>query len=266
MIWGKIRVIIPLIIILFSAGGANADTVSLREALNVARSTPGKYYHFDRMSRPAAQAEETVASVKAIVGLMNEAMDVAAMLPQKETAAVSSASARGGKREAREVKDALAIAGALPVNKGTSTSASVSRKLLWPVDGTIYSGFNSRRGSKRIHGAIDIVTKKGTPIGAAADGVVSVVANGGREFKGYGKTVILNHGGGMYTLYSHCSSTLVKMGQRVKRGDTIATVGRTGRATTDHVHFEIRVSGAKRDPLQYLPSRPAMVKVNNKKR
>lgn len=129
----------------------------------------------------------------------------------------------------------------------------------------IYSTFNSRRGKKRIHGAIDIVTKKGTPIGAAADGVVSVVANGGREFKGYGKTVILNHGGGLYTLYSHCSSTLVKMGQRVKRGETIATVGRTGRATTDHVHFEVRVSGAKRDPLAYLPSRPAMVKANTKK-
>jgi murein DD-endopeptidase MepM/ murein hydrolase activator NlpD len=116
-----------------------------------------------------------------------------------------------------------------------------------------------------LHGAIDIVTKKGTPIAAAEDGVVSVAANGGKNFSGYGRIVILDHGNGIHTVYAHCNTTLVKMGQRVKKGEYIATVGRTGRATTDHVHFEVRIAGKKVDPLAYLPSRPEMVKALDRK-
>jgi lipoprotein NlpD len=137
-----------------------------------------------------------------------------------------------------------------------------SKKLIWPVEGYIYSTFNATRG-RRKHGAIDIVTEKGVPIAAAADGIVSVASNGGKGFSGYGKIVILDHGKGLYTFYAHCDKLLVKMGQRVKAGEYIATVGRTGRATTNHCHFEVRLSGKKRDPLAYLPDRPDMVKATN---
>ncbi|MDR1967014.1 MAG: M23 family metallopeptidase, partial [Synergistaceae bacterium] len=97
----------------------------------------------------------------------------------------------------------------------------------------------------------------------AADGIVSVASNGGKNFSGYGKIVILDHGKGLYTVYAHCDTIIVKMGQKVKQGEYVGTVGRTGRATTDHVHFEVRIAGQKRDPLAYLPSRPEMVKATN---
>ncbi|MDR1482418.1 MAG: M23 family metallopeptidase [Synergistaceae bacterium] len=137
--------------------------------------------------------------------------------------------------------------------------------LQWPVEGFIYSTFNSPRGRTRRHGAIDIVTKRGTPIAAAADGAVSMVASSGKGFGGYGRVVIIKHNDGVHTLYSHCDTIIVKMGQRVKRGEFIGTVGRTGRATTDHLHFEVRIAGAKKDPLRFLPSRPEMVKATNYK-
>ena len=150
--------------------------------------------------------------------------------------------------------------------KGVSSSvakvANKNEKMIWPTEGLIYSAFNASRGSRR-HGAIDICTSKGTPILAAQDGTVSVVANGGKLFRGYGKIVILDHGKGVWTLYSHCDTTLVKLGQRVKQGDYIATVGNTGRTTTHHLHFEVRVAGVKKDPLKYLPNRPEMVKATN---
>ena len=139
-----------------------------------------------------------------------------------------------------------------------------NKKMIWPTEGLIYSTFNGARGSRR-HGAIDICTSKGTPIRAAQDGIVSVVANGGKLFRGYGKIVILDHGKGVWTLYSHCDTTLVKLGQRIKQGEYIATVGNTGRTTTHHLHFEVRVAGVKKDPLRYLPNRPEMVKATNYK-
>ena len=153
----------------------------------------------------------------------------------------------------QEIKDVPSVAKkSMPQNKN----------MIWPTEGLIYSTFNASRGSRR-HGAIDICTSKGTPIRAAQDGTVSVVANGGKLFRGYGKIVILDHGKGVWTLYSHCDTTLVKLGQRVKQGDYIATVGNTGRATTHHLHFEVRVAGVKKDPLKYLPNRPEMVKATN---
>jgi murein DD-endopeptidase MepM/ murein hydrolase activator NlpD len=219
---------------------------------------------------PVGPAEAAISSVVAIAGLMRQAIDVTATLPEEKPVEEAQKFA-----PMSDPDIALKVAAMLPMGSSASGARGVgaylgngaevikSRNLLWPVDGMIYSAFNATRGRGRMHGAIDIVTKKGTPIAAAADGIVSVVADGGKHFKGYGKTVIIDHGGGVHTLYSHCNSIGVKMGQKVKRGEFIATVGRTGRATTDHVHFEVRVAGKKLDPLNYLPSRPEMVKARN---
>ena len=126
------------------------------------------------------------------------------------------------------------------------------QKMLWPVDGAVSSGFG-KRGRRAHHSGIDIPMPKGTPIRAAKDGVIKqVVSAKSRGFRGYGNVVVIDHGNGLSTLYAHCLKYQVKKGQRVRQGETIGTVGRTGRATTNHVHFEVRVHGKPVNPIPYL--------------
>lgn len=129
---------------------------------------------------------------------------------------------------------------------------ALPQKMLWPVDGAVSSGFG-KRGRRAHHSGIDIPMPKGTPIRAAKDGVVKLVVSAkSRGFRGYGNVVIIDHGNGLSTLYAHCLKYQVKKGQQVRQGETIGTVGRTGRATTNHVHFEVRVHGKPVNPIPYL--------------
>lgn len=125
----------------------------------------------------------------------------------------------------------------------------------WPIKtGKIGEGFSRGGKGRRKHTGVDLIAPRDTPIYAVLDGIVEVVSNGGSGFSGYGKVVIINHNGQLWSLYSHCSAMSVKMGQKVKKGDVIAKVGQTGRATTNHLHFEIRNSkGIPLDPMKYLP-------------
>lgn len=131
----------------------------------------------------------------------------------------------------------------------------------WPLkDGRIAGLFNLRASKgKRRHKGIDLLAPRGTNIYAALDGVVEVASSGGKGWRGYGKVVFINHEGKFWTLYSHCDTINVKIGQRVKKGEQIATVGRTGRATGFHVHFEIRdANGSPVDPMLFLPKHGAL--------
>ncbi len=116
----------------------------------------------------------------------------------------------------------------------------------WPSRGRITSRYGPRWGEK--HSGIDIATSLGNPIKAADGGVVKFAGWSGN----YGKLVIINHENGYTTYYGHCSTIKVKVGQRVARGDVIATVGQTGRATGPHVHFEVRKNGTPVNPLNYI--------------
>lgn len=123
----------------------------------------------------------------------------------------------------------------------------------WPARGWITSMFGAKRGwgrRSRFHEGIDIAGPRGTPIVAPGDGIVTY--NGYRQ--GYGKTIIIDHGYGISTLYGHCSALFVEEGQRVKRGSLIASVGNTGRSTGPHLHYEVRVDGVPVDPMLYLAS------------
>ena len=99
-----------------------------------------------------------------------------------------------------------------------------------------------------MHTGIDIGAPSGAPIVAAAAGTVLVA---GWE-EGYGNTVVIDHGGGIATLYGHQSSIAVAVGQSVTRGQVIGAVGSTGHSTGPHLHFEVRVNGSPVDPLGYL--------------
>ena len=128
--------------------------------------------------------------------------------------------------------------------------------LQWPlpVAGTITSQFGHRvdpiTGEVSSHTGTDIACAEGTPILAAAGGTVTV-ANGLDSWGGsYGYYIQIDHGGGLETLYAHCSSICVTTGQQVQSGQVIGYVGHTGRATGSHLHFEVRANGNRVNPLQ----------------
>jgi len=122
-----------------------------------------------------------------------------------------------------------------------------------PVEsGYISSGFGSRvdpfTGSEEPHEGLDLAAPPGTPVLAAATGIVSYADHGGS----YGMLVEIAHGGGYVTRYAHNASILVQPGETVRQGDTIALLGSTGRSTGPHLHFEVLRDGEPVDPLQYL--------------
>lgn len=118
--------------------------------------------------------------------------------------------------------------------------------LAYPVNGVLTSEFGPRWG--RMHNGIDIAANTGTTVIASASG--SVIAAGSTA--GFGNRVIIDHGGGLVTLYAHMNSINVTKGQSVGSGQPIGTVGCTGSCTGPHVHFETRVNGVAYDPLGYL--------------
>ena len=127
-------------------------------------------------------------------------------------------------------------------------TASTRKKLLWPVKGGVLtSRFGTRNG--RNHHGIDIGARRGTPIRAAERGTVEFSGWGPT---GYGLMIIIKHPGKLTTVYAHNSRNLVRKGNRVKRGQRIARVGKTGRASGPHVHFEVRNDTHPKNHLLYL--------------
>lgn len=123
----------------------------------------------------------------------------------------------------------------------------------WPTQGRITSRFGYRvsptnRRTTEFHHGLDIANSSGTSIIAAGSGIVTYSGYNG----GYGRMVIVSHGYGYTSVYAHNSQNLVEVGDRVEKGDLIARMGRTGRATGSHLHFEIRINGEAVDPLTIL--------------
>ncbi len=119
----------------------------------------------------------------------------------------------------------------------------------WPVaGGQVISYFGARRRTHR-HAGIDIAGDRGQDILAARSGVVTF---SGRTRTGYGKLVIIDHGSGIESLYAHDQDVLVRIGDKVEKGQPIAKLGRSGNATTPHCHFEIRKDRVPVDPLLYV--------------
>lgn len=135
-------------------------------------------------------------------------------------------------------------------SSGTYTGGAFA----WPSVSTyITSPYGTRvhpvTGKVKTHSGIDIGAGMGTNIFAAADGTVII---SGWNSGGYGNYVVIDHGGGITTLYAHCSSLLVSRGQKVSRGQVIAKCGSTGMSTGPHLHFEVLKNGAHTDPYAYL--------------
>lgn len=118
--------------------------------------------------------------------------------------------------------------------------------LTWPTRGVITSGFGWRWFS--MHAGLDIAAPTGTPIAAVKEGVV--VYSG--WMGGYGQAIDISHGNGMVTRYGHCSELYVQVGQRIRRGQTIAAMGSTGHSTGPHLHFEVHLHGNPVNPSHYF--------------
>ena len=120
-------------------------------------------------------------------------------------------------------------------------------RLLPPVAGTVSSGFGKRSGGR--HAGIDILAPAGAEVRAVSAGLAEYTGNGKR---GYGSVVVLDHGEGITTLYGHLATIRIQSGETVPAGAVVGTIGRSGNATTHHLHFELRVDGEAVDPMPHL--------------
>lgn len=137
-------------------------------------------------------------------------------------------------------------------NLSQQKSLLMSIPSLAPVNGWITSGFGIRTspftGQRSSHRGIDMASPVGTPVFAPADGVVIFMGSKA----GFGNFIMIAHGYGVVTRYGHNSENMVQVGQKVKRGDQIATVGMTGRTTGPHLHYEVVLNGRNVDPKKFI--------------
>lgn len=182
-----------------------------------------------------AEAEEDLVAAQNIVNRINQ--DIRAAEQHKEGLEAESAQLE------QEIQKLQEESGAGDTSPGV---------LGWPVNGPVTSPFGWRVhpifGTRKLHTGIDLGVGYGTPIAAAGDGVVILAG----PYGGYGNAVVIDHGGGLSTLYAHQSSIAVGTGQRVARGEVIGYVGCTGYCTGAHLHFETRENGTPVDPMKYL--------------
>ena len=197
------------------------------------------------LSESKATMEERKSSLEA---------DKASVEKKKSEIAADSAETQ---RELDKLEaDAQALTSSIR-NSGSSSSSSKYNGgiMAWPVPSchTVSSGYGGRihptTGKYKFHGGLDIPGSYGSAIVAANSGKVIWAGNRGDS---YGNYVIIDHGGGVSTLYGHSSKVLVSTGQRVSRGQRIANVGSTGRSTGPHCHFEVRINGSRVNPNPYV--------------
>jgi murein DD-endopeptidase MepM/ murein hydrolase activator NlpD len=137
---------------------------------------------------------------------------------------------------------------------------SVMLPSIWPVNGILLSHFGRRTdpfsGEGAFHTGVDISASRGTSVKVTGDGVVTHA-----EFSGYyGKLVIVDHGNGVQTYYAHLSKFEVVAGQSIRRGEIVGLSGATGRATSPHLHYEVRRGGTAINPQPYLNSTTTLAK------
>jgi murein DD-endopeptidase MepM/ murein hydrolase activator NlpD len=132
---------------------------------------------------------------------------------------------------------------------------AVSRPTVWPVVGRLMDGFGKRldpfagEGEREFHTGVDICAPTGTAVKVTGDGIVTLAQP---TVGGYGRMVVVDHGGGIETYYAHLSRIFVQVGQGVRRGETIGAVGSTGRVTAPHLHYEVRMAGNPVNPYNYM--------------
>ncbi len=193
-----------------------------------------------KLTVPGAKTAAVAPAAPATVA----AQPVAAVAPATKMAAA------GGPPQSARLAQATATvedaAVATPVKATEATGALPTFR--WPVRGKVITSYGAKTNGKSNDG-INLAVPEGTPVKAAEDGVV---AYSGNELKGYGNLVLVRHSNGYVTAYAHASELMVKRGDTIKRGQTIAKSGQSGEVGSPQLHFEIRKGSSPVDPLQFL--------------
>ncbi|MFH1682065.1 MAG: M23 family metallopeptidase [Candidatus Eisenbacteria bacterium] len=205
--------------------------------------------NLEREAARVAELEEEVSRLREmdrrIRGLMG--------LPEPRATIAGGEGREAASEEPSEAEETLDLPDAIVPDEETRTrleNALRSRRgaLRWPLDGFVSSSFGEGRSEGGIHPGIDIAAARNTPVEAPLAG--NVVDAG--QHPVYGNVVVIDHGDGLVTVYGHNARILVREGERVREGDTVALVGSTGQSSAPHLHFETRMDGYAFDPLYLL--------------
>jgi murein DD-endopeptidase MepM/ murein hydrolase activator NlpD len=191
-------------------------------------------------------AKSAAAPVAAQPAQVAGAQPGAVAAPATKMAVVEPAKEKARLAQATTTPEAAAAVTETPVKTAEATGALPTFR--WPVRGRVVTGYGAKTNGKSNDG-INVAVPEGTPVKAAEDGVV---AYSGNELKGYGNLILVRHSNGYVTAYAHASELLVKRGETIKRGQTIAKSGQSGEVGSPQLHFEIRKGSSPVDPLQFL--------------
>lgn len=232
-----------------------ANYNNLREETNSLRA------RFQKLQTEANQVQEEKAKLQLLASEISMAYGLQRTAPPAASLAPISSSQRliPSLSESLDEYNMLKSANLSRNPRGISRRWLVNVKpSLWPVAGRLLSHYGRRsdpfRGDGAFHSGVDISAVTGTPVRATADGIVVSA----EYFGGYGKLVVVDHGNGIQTYYAHLSRYDVIPGQEVRMGQVIAASGATGRVTSPHLHYEVRVGGSPINPYGYL-ARSAVV-------
>lgn len=240
----------------------NANNLHAPYILRVGQSLnlPAKQYHIvqrgDTLYSIARQHNVDVTSLSRVNNMqtpyslnIGDRLVLPASVGTVQSASYSSVSASTANSVSSTVKTAYTPAKSAPVTDSYVAPKARKTKFDWPVRGTIISGYGNL-GSGRKNDGINIKAALGTNVKAADSGIVAYAGN---ELKGFGNLILIKHVDGWITAYAHNDRLFVKKGQKVTRGEKIATVGSTGSVTTPQLHFEVRSGKKAVNPRPYLP-------------
>lgn len=245
-------------------GAKYMDEVNEKQRLEVKRITTLRNEMDAQRKALATSKDQADAAAAEVARLRDQAVALRAEIePVRAQAAREAANEENQiavirtKRSAdeRELAELQAVSDSIAAQLRTRASTGQGLPggcLVRPVLGAIVSGFGYRTnpigGGSGFHAGIDMASPSGTPIKACRSGQVVIASAQG----GYGNAVVIDHGGGMATLYAHQSQIQVTVGQQVVVGQVIGNVGSTGNSTGPHLHFEVRIAGNPVDPVPYL--------------
>ena len=225
--------------------------------INLLKSNLVAINSFEKKIRIIANIEKTNTSdnIFGVGGSIPEDLDAEISLKEKHNSLMRDMHEQIEQlsmASANQQEDLESLLKSLEDQQNLLASTPAIRPVSRNVTSWITSRFGYRKspftGRRELHKGYDIASRQGTPLLATADGVITFAGKKGL----YGNFIVIDHGHGMITRYGHCQKVLKKRGDKVKRWDTIALMGSTGRSTGPHVHYEVHLNGIPVNPVKYI--------------